>query len=185
MKTNKKTVQAFYPTLADALSFLLQQLFHSAILLSSSLQHKTILGTLPLPLACSFHLSWGGNTGIQTPHRCCSFFPLESVMLALPCASMFTREICCNADPRAHFTEMDLRGLEWTWEACICTNTPVTLMQVVNEFENHCPKSLCHSDDVAASTFALWNIRGRNMYITIIEEKKPSTFKSNKTEWGE
>lgn len=63
MKTNKKTAQAFYPTLADALSFPLQWLFHSSIFPSSSLQHKTILSTLPLPLAFSFHLSWLGNTG--------------------------------------------------------------------------------------------------------------------------
>lgn len=63
MKTNKKTAQAFYPTLADALLFPLQQLFHSSILPSSSPQHKTILSILPLPLACSFHLSWRGNAG--------------------------------------------------------------------------------------------------------------------------
>lgn len=117
-------------------------------------------------------------------HRCWSF-PLENVMLELQYASMFTQAICCNADPRAHFTEMDLQGLEWTWEACICTNTPVTLMQVVNEFENHCPKSLSHSNDVAASTFALWNIGGRNTYITIIEEEKKKPKRLNRTRLNE
>lgn len=147
---------------------------------ASSLQRKTVLRTLPLP-PCSFHLSCGGKADR------CWFLPSweHNAWISVCVHQRLPERFAAKQTPEPHFAEMDLQGIEWTWEACICTNAPVALMQVVNEFENHCPKSLSlRWRDVAASTFALGNTKSRNSCTSqLLKQKNPQTLKSSKTEW--